>query len=61
MGGHDYDEFSGGPYFKYEDDGHSTTRPIFDQSVSYQKLYCRKCGDTIEVVAREHSKKGSDS
>ena len=60
VGGHDYAEFSGGSYLKH-DGTQGAIGPTYDQFISYQRLYCRKCGDTIEVVARDHSKKGGDS
>ncbi len=31
---------------------------LYDQSVTYTMLYCRGCGDTKEVVAKDHRAPG---
>jgi hypothetical protein len=51
---HDYVEFSRGGYYKLSGKTNEWGMTTYDQSISYQKLYCRCCGNTIEVIARNH-------
>jgi len=57
-GGHHYAEFASSPYFKVAN-VNNPSWSSYDHSVAYQKLYCQKCGHTIEVVARDKRKEGS--
>ena len=44
----------------YKTDG-NTIAPKADQSIAYIMLFCHKCGDTIEVIAKDHRKKDEPS
>ena len=56
---HNYKEMSGGPFYKIKNavDPTSFTNVSYDQSVAYITLICNKCGDTKEVIHRDHRKK----
>ena len=43
----------------YKQDGGTTGLglPKTDQSITYMMLFCHKCGDTIEVISKDHRKK----
>jgi len=49
---HDFRPLAG-PYFKEGTGNARTPLPTYDQAVAYQMLYCSKCGDTREIIARD--------
>jgi hypothetical protein len=54
-GGHSYTEFNAPLYHKYykHEGRQGRVRPGRNVSIAYQRLYCTKCGGTIEVVAQD--------
>ena len=41
-------------YYKETGSTTDTGLPKYDHSISYKMLFCSKCGDTMEVISKDH-------
>ena len=57
--GHDYEPV-GSSYFKQDGTTTGLGVPSYDQSVSYQCLFCRRCAETVEIIRGDHRKQEAD-
>jgi hypothetical protein len=54
-GGHDFAIAKSG-YFK-QHSGSDAWRKPYNQQVAYSMLYCRRCGETREIISTDHRRK----
>ena len=56
--GHDF-QVAKANYYKLDSGtGNGFFGNIYNQSVVYSTLYCKKCGETKEVISADHRKDG---
>ena len=58
---HEFRLAGDGAYYKRDGKTTGLGTPLYDQEVAYQMLFCIKCGETKEIIAKDHRKSNGTS